>query len=83
MMFFLIILNKSQSSPLIIPSAGSADAVNIVIVSLWDRVVNNVRHVFNIKPACRHIGRDQNINLVFPKLGQVTAPLPLALIAVQ
>ena len=56
--------NESKGCSFFAGAAGSADAVDIGIISLRDVVVDDMRDVWNIEPASSNVGRNQYIYLV-------------------
>lgn len=66
--------------------AGPACAANPVQVRLLvfrAFVVDDVGHVFDVEPACGHVGRDEHIDLAAPECAQRSLALALTQITVN
>ena len=76
-------LYERQRLPFQSASTGSADAMDVVVVSSWYIVIDYMRNAYDIKAAGGHVGRHQDIHVMFLEEIQSLLPLWLRLIPVN
>jgi hypothetical protein len=60
----MFLLDKRQSHTSFVDTAGPADAMDVVVVSGGNIVVNNMTNVGNIQSPGRHIGGHQDGDII-------------------
>ncbi len=63
--------------------AGAADPVHVILGHFRNFVIDHVRQLFDIQPACSDVGGDQRPNAAGLEVGQRLGARTLALVAVD
>ena len=57
--------DKCQRFSFLAASASSANTVHVVVIGCRNIIVDNVRHIRNIKTSRSNIGRYENLHFIF------------------
>ena len=77
------VFHKSQSGTMATTTTGTADAVNVVVVGLWQVEVDHVADIWNVEAAGSNVGCNQDLAVVRLKRLQSTVTLALRLVTVN
>ena len=80
---FIILTDKCQGDTFIVPSAGSADAVHVIVIGRGNIVVDNMADIGNIQPARRHVRGHQYLHFIFFKHGERALAAGMIFVAVN
>ena len=79
----LALVAERDRDPLLTSSPGASDAVDVYFGHVGRVEVEDVGHIFDIDPARRHVGADEQPNRAALQLGERLLPRVLRLVAVD
>ena len=75
--------DERQRLPFFRAAAGAADAMDVVVVGSRDVIVDDVRDVGDVEPACGNVGRHEDLEIVVLEGAQGALALGMVLVAVD
>src|SRR3989344_8704616 len=79
----MLLFDKRQSLAFLLRAAGAADAVDVVVVSGRQVVVDDARNVGDVETAGGHVGRHQHFDAFLLEVGESAQTGALVLVAVN